>query len=561
MSMLWRLITLVVCLCLALGAQAQGGQGGFGGGGFGGQGGSVGQGPQGPQGGLGGGGAGPQGGRADFATDSEEITRQLFLTPTDRTEWTFDAREHEAIFVRITSDVFDPAVAVHDEKGAVLAENDDIEPGNQMAQLVFAAPKAGTYKVVVTNYKGTAGGAFTFHARRFLALPLEMGKSTTAMVGDRRAWVRVEIARPMDVAITVRSSMFVQPTVMRTPGLPVQNLRHLDRTVGYSRMRFFAGEPGTYFIGGFGVDHVQIRVAPVGINQVGIDSESRAALEEDEIHDWRIQVKRGDLLEVSVQGESDTLDLDVVTAQFAGGRRFYTVLEQPSMRERFLVGILADERIAFSVRSAEGRPAAYRLNVRRVGRPWPASREVSSTLDWFSHEPWILELKPGDLLKLRSNSPNYITNLRLMDPDGDVTQGTYIDRTPEVGITLPIRKAGRYTVLVGGGGVGPYRLVREIVEPRRLPEAGASGKLSSSEPEVWRFTGKPGQDLLFRIQSSEGTRPGLYILDPDGEAVGSVFEGDLLRLRPAKNGEYTLVVTPQGRPPANYTIKWVDLAR
>src|SRR5688572_22636762 len=97
------------CLCLIASlTTAQGGQGGM-------------QGPQG--GGMGGGGI--QGGSANFSTDSDEFSRDLFLTPGDRTEWTFEAKENDTVFVRITSSTFDPAVAIEDEKGTKLVENDD----------------------------------------------------------------------------------------------------------------------------------------------------------------------------------------------------------------------------------------------------------------------------------------------------------------------------------------------------------------------------------------------------------------------------------------------------
>src|SRR5688500_14532822 len=105
MRWLWALVIGIGTVLAA----AQGGQGG----GFGGAGG--GQGPQG--GGFGGG----QSGGGDFASDAEEFRKTLFLTPGDRTEWEFEAKANETVLVQVTSNVFDAAVAIHDEKGAKLA--------------------------------------------------------------------------------------------------------------------------------------------------------------------------------------------------------------------------------------------------------------------------------------------------------------------------------------------------------------------------------------------------------------------------------------------------------
>ena len=91
------MFSLLSCLLATLAISQQGGMGG---------------------GGFGGGAGGSFQGGADFSDDSLEFRKQLFLSPGDRTEWNFEVKENEAVLVKVTSSVFDPAVAIHDEKGA-----------------------------------------------------------------------------------------------------------------------------------------------------------------------------------------------------------------------------------------------------------------------------------------------------------------------------------------------------------------------------------------------------------------------------------------------------------
>jgi len=537
--MLGRWLTVCLCVLIAAIAGAQGGQGGFGGGGFGGAGGGF------------------QGGGSEAGGGQTE-QRSLFLSPGDRTEWTFEAKENDTIIVRITSSIFDPAVAIHDESGKKLVENDDIEPGNQMAQLMYAVPKAGTYKAVVTNYKGTAGGQFELFARRFTSTPLKMGEIRRLETPTRQPWARIAIDKRGDYAITVRGAQSQGMSILKPNGESIDT-RTVDSRDDFQRQRIFVTEPGVYFINLFGAGTPEVRVAPVVIKEIALGGTAQANLAADEVYDWRIQTKADDLFEVSLVGSPEDLVIEAVTITSTQGRRLYTVLENPHPLPRYVVAVINDARLAFSVRHATGAPAAFQIRAIRTGKTWPGSGAITSKLDWNQREFWTFDAKPGDVIRLRGISPTYRVFLSTMVPSGDVVGSSSIGRTPEVGTTLTARTAGRYVVSVSGGGIGEYRLSREVIEPKRFPRDGANGTVSADAPEIWRVTSRKGQDVALKIDG-EGLQWQVTVLDPAGGTMSTLNgDSDLLRLKFPADGEYTIIVNARNNKPTPYRLRWIDL--
>lgn len=158
------LLALLFSLSASL-AIAQGGMGGFGGG-QGGQGGSMGD----PE---------EEAARSRRPEDEDDArlwtTRTAVLTPGDRVEYKLVVKAGETVFAAADSDVFDPALAVDDEKGKRLAKNDDRAEGDQSPFLTYRFPKAGTYLLKVLSYRSAAGGRFTVKIRTFTAIDAKIG--------------------------------------------------------------------------------------------------------------------------------------------------------------------------------------------------------------------------------------------------------------------------------------------------------------------------------------------------------------------------------------------------
>lgn len=523
---------------------AQGGQGGgFGGGGFGGGGGAAQGGIQGPEG--------------------QVTNRQLFLTPGDRTEWEFDAKADEAMVVTITSQVFDPAVAVVDDKGAKLAENDDIEPGNQMARLLFVAPKEGKYKVVVTNYKGTAGGAFSFESRRFLTFPVKFAVPTEVPADKRPMWGRVTIDKPGEYVAAIRTRSEAGVQSMDPTGDTIQGMESYEQNRGYVRFRFTAKVAGPFLFQS--PNATQIHVLPVENLATTVGTTATQVLEMDQYENWTFDGKKDDVLEVSVTGKGEIPQFSLEAPR---GRRDgtlstpYALMQFGTNPRRWTIRMFKDAPVDVRVWMPEGRKTTYELTVRPVGRPLPKTPELTSKLDWFASDVWTFEGRPGDVTTFRIASDTFMPYLYVMTPEGQVV-GTQMEGVPPVG-TLPIevKKPGRYVMIVTGGGIGTYRLQQRTVEPKALGAGVTRGEIKQG-PEVWRFRAEKGQDLGFRV-SSPTLRWNVQITGPDGKEVVTLrnvgtASDDFARLKIEASGDYTVTVTGLDGTSGAYEIKRIDL--
>jgi tetratricopeptide (TPR) repeat protein len=69
--------------------------------------------------------------------------------------------------IDMESPQFDTYLRLEDDKGKVLAENDDISPQNLNSRIIFTAPKDGTYRIVATSFEHRGSGAYTLTIREF----------------------------------------------------------------------------------------------------------------------------------------------------------------------------------------------------------------------------------------------------------------------------------------------------------------------------------------------------------------------------------------------------------
>ena len=75
----------------------------------------------------------------------------------------------QVYLIDLESTAFDAYLRLHDAKGKLLAENDDIIPNvNLNSRLLFTAPADGTYRLVATSFEQRGTGAYTLTVRSFV---------------------------------------------------------------------------------------------------------------------------------------------------------------------------------------------------------------------------------------------------------------------------------------------------------------------------------------------------------------------------------------------------------
>jgi hypothetical protein len=109
------------------------------------------------------------------------VTKTAILSPGDRVEYKLVVKKGDSLYAAAQSDAFDPALTVENEKGKVLAKNDDREEGDQSPFIAFHFPEAGTYKLKVLSYGSKSGGSFTVKIRTFEAIDAKTAVELHAM--------------------------------------------------------------------------------------------------------------------------------------------------------------------------------------------------------------------------------------------------------------------------------------------------------------------------------------------------------------------------------------------
>ena len=80
-------------------------------------------------------------------------------------EFIFEGEAGQLVTITLVSPEFDTYLAVVDSGGNLVAENDDIAPGDTNSEVAFALPSSGSYIVIVNGYSQADQGAYILTIR------------------------------------------------------------------------------------------------------------------------------------------------------------------------------------------------------------------------------------------------------------------------------------------------------------------------------------------------------------------------------------------------------------
>ena len=112
----------------------------------------------------------------DNPTPGLWTTKSAILTPGDQYTLKIKVEKGETVFAGVTSDSFDPALAIEDSHKKTLFKNDDRADGDQAPFIAYRFADAGDYSLKVLSYHSVAGGKFTLKMRTFKAADVAVGE-------------------------------------------------------------------------------------------------------------------------------------------------------------------------------------------------------------------------------------------------------------------------------------------------------------------------------------------------------------------------------------------------
>jgi serine/threonine-protein kinase len=99
-----------------------------------------------------------------------EATRKGKLSATKREEaHTVKLQAGKIVIIDMESPQFDTYLRLEDDRGKILAENDDISPDNLNSRLVFTVARDGAYRIIATSYQQRGQGDYTLTIRELKA--------------------------------------------------------------------------------------------------------------------------------------------------------------------------------------------------------------------------------------------------------------------------------------------------------------------------------------------------------------------------------------------------------
>ena len=552
----------------------QGGYGG-GGGGFGGGGGRGG-------GGMGGGMVGqnrfvsadPANVRAnkpeDDSTQGLWESRTAILTPGDRVEFKLKLRAGETVMAGVTSDAFDPALALEDSTGKKLAENDDREEGDQSPFLVARVGAAGTYTLKVLSFHSVAGGKFQLKMRTFVASDVPTTETTlnppipVPLQGQERIVLRLTAKKgkiydiPMIEEVTPHFSNYQVMQSMCGPTGVAENdyesissqgnsttfeaLRDGDfyfeypyTTVSKIRTNIHESSPvplkasddQTVAFGPFGLVVFELPVTP---NQI-----VRTSLQGGPLNYEMSGPSRADLKEFRVENPNRNQ---------GAWTEFRTNVDNPddAVHLFHVAGT-----IRFAVRSRS--PLASKLEIKNTEKipVWEEGKEIKGNLDIGESPVFLLKSSKSELMRVLAAAKQFIVRLDLYELSGEMVN-TLENRSSRVATDdLYFPDEGTFIARIsceGNGGSGEYRMHRELLKPTEYK----LGTVQTMKLDGENFG-------LFSVDLVAGKRyelmtdqPGSYLrvdlLDEDGQfLVSQAINFDKVGLQyftPTKSGRHRL---------------------
>ncbi len=558
----FRFTTVFAMLSLVACALSQGGAGGYGqaGGGRGG--------------GFGGRNLGNVDQNYDARPESDESpnlwqTRTAILTPGDRVEYKLKLQAGETVFASVTSDAFDPALAIEDDKGKELTKNDDRSEGDQSPFLIFRTDVAGTYTLKVLSFRSVSGGKFSLQFRTLKAMDAAFGSTTRSdltpakpELQDRYVFrITADKGRFYDLGTLFgKDHRYIGSTLNRIvgpTGVPVNDFERIPTADGTPV--FLAKLKGDFYL--------EYRLPPIKEVQTefrelsAISMEPRAKQTLDlgprELRIVEMAVKPDQVIHTTISGGPFTYQVsapDGYAESLNGqgdrgyestGRSSWFKMNVDSVND--VVRVFHTEGITrFAIRGGEAKSKVDIVNEDALP-VWDQGRALNGSIDIGDAKLYLVKSTKSELMQVAASASHFQLRLEIFRLNGELANTLMKRRSHTVGDSLYFPDAGTFLVRIscdGDGGSGDFDIKRDTVSATpSVLGAEQTIKLSGEDFGLYSFDLIAGKRYeLLNDRTDSYLRADL--LDDDGQFLisnGVSFDKvDVQYFIPTKTGKHRL---------------------
>lgn len=494
-----------------------------------------------------------QGGAGVSLSDTETQTQTLILTPGQTAEIKLEAKPNDVILATVDSQQFDPAVQLQDKDGNVLNENDDIATGNQSAQIISRLTAEGDYKLVVSGFKGAAGGQFTIRTRRFNAPPITGPNNSADFEDNKPAWRSIQVKKNTPAVIGIYGSRSNVPTGFDSRGVQIDNRRD---AYSFELGGRFIHESETdqeiyILVPRAGYKNYTLDYIPVKYESIEFNKKVSGSLPRSQAIIYRFRANAGDLLRTQVGPGRYGYQITTRSHKLNNERNGPGILPldgQVKTNNQNTVFVRESGEFETLVLHSEFRAKEYQFEVMDYARSWNnANQSEFLPIGENLYYKWQMPL--GVLLDLSATSSLFDINFKLMMPDGEVIankddEGESTNPAHQMLITRP----GTYYLQVGSfgdGGGGQFTISRHITLPSEF-SSGASFKVTNVKPELRLISAKKGEFFYLALEAT-GEDVRVQLFDPNGKSafVSTVREPSgrqIMLINPQMDGNHLLTI-------------------
>lgn len=527
--------------------------------------------------------------------DGEDIKN--ILSPGEYSEWPLTLKDGQVVIAQASSDAFDPAIEVTNDKGKVQASNDDRYPGDQRPLLLWRCEKAGAYSLRVRCFHDRSGGQFFLRLKVYDSVDLGSGKPVAAKfdkqtnvllrVPMKAGEIKQVIYTTGGLAPTMQFSSVISPT-----GLPDMNLAGpMNAAIPNAVM---APVDGDYYLvvrSGWLDSQTPIvtrSVVPSSLNAMGGVRSAKATTNVPLL--WEFDVKAGDIVEAStpeldafsskmiITEKPDISKYDLkkpetnpfyphTTNEPDKGPAFVHLAARARDSRTMVFAVKRDAHLWLASNGAGPQDKPFTVTVKPAPRDYVEGSDLRSKLRVGNTDYWAFDAKVGDVMTLTSGAGDFAERVMLRDPSLNlVWESTLPIDVTSTTWDLIVQTPGRYLASVscmGDGGGGDYSLTRKVVHAKEFSKGSpAKGNTSDGSVQVWRFNALPDVPLLIRwtapnwaFRTEVRDETGAFAILPQTQ-VGPTTRYGILKVDRPKT--FLIVMFPEGQK-IDYSIEINDL--
>lgn len=511
----------------------------------------------------------PQQGAAGTASGSDNQVFNLILTPGQTAEVKLEAEENDVILATVGSQSFDPAISLFTKDGKKLIENDDIKDGDQSGQIIYRIKEKGEYKLVVTGFKGAAGGPFAMNLRRFNAPPMI---GTTASADFRISgadWRAIEVKKDVPTVIAIQGTQERIPTGYDATGNPLSQHDGFTYLMG-GRFTFTSpSDQEIYvFIPRGGYKNFTLDALPVKFDSIKEGTTIKGDLPRSQAISYRFRANAGDLFRTHAGPGRSGFELTVRPVKLDSKNPQTPLSELPNISKTpnaFTFFIREPGEYEVLIAHSSFRTTPYTLSLTSYAKDWTTDT-LSQVLPIGENLYYKWELPIGVLIDLSAESDLFDINFGLYTPQGNpITNEDDTGESTNAKFQMLVTQPGIYFLRIGSqgdGGGGHFNLKRTITSPEKF----VSGKpfiASNEKPSLQLLEVKKGQFFYLAVEKNNNTS--LQLFQPDGKqaSFSTINEPNgrtILMVNPETDGNYLLVITTND-PQTNIKITTVKIGQ